>query len=161
MNYVSFMSIGGNFVTHLIAHLEPLFTQKHEIELYRRLNEINGIFALKLNYVTDFDAIRKKFIWKTISFFVFASSLSFGYSMFFLPTDRKGMTIFLICRLLSVTVIRSRRCQIAFHVNNLTNILRDLGVLLKRQQETYSHKNQQILVKIYAICVTYTRMHGL
>lgn len=139
MNYVSFMSIGGNFLTHLIAHLEPLFTQKHEVELYRRLNEINEIFASKLNYVTDFGAIRKNFIWKTVSFFVFASTLSFGYSMFFLPTDAKGMTIFLICRLLSVTVIRSRRCQIAFHVNNLTNILNDLAVLLKRQQETYGH----------------------
>lgn len=139
MNYVSFMSIGGNFLTHLIAHLEPLFTQKHEVELYRRLNEINEIFASKLNYVTDFDAIRKNFIRKTISFFVFASTLSFGYSMFFLPTDAKGMTIFLICRFLSVTVIRSRRCQIAFHVNNLTNILNDLAVLLKRQQETYRH----------------------
>lgn len=143
MNYVSFMSIGGNFLTHLTAHLEPLFTQKHEIELYRRLNEINEIFALKLSYVTDFDAIRKKFIRKTISFFVFASTLSFGYSMFFLPTDQKGMTIFLVCRLLSVTVIRSRRCQIAFHVNNLTIILNDLGALLKRQQQTYSHNSSE------------------
>lgn len=145
MNYVSFMSIGGNFLTHLVAHLEPLFTQKHEIELYRRLNTINEIFALKLNYVTDFDAIRKDFIRKTISFFVFASTLSFGYSMFFLPTDAKGMVIFLICRILSVTVIRSRRCQIAFHVNNLTNILVDLGVLLKRQQEAYRNNSNESL----------------
>lgn len=143
MNYVSFMSIGGNFLTHLVAHLEPLFTQKHEVELYRRLNKINEIFAFKLNYVTDFDAIRKDFIRKTISFFVFTSTLSFGYSMFFLPTDAKGMAIFLICRILSVTVIRSRRCQIAFHVNNLTNILDDLGVLLKRQQEAYRNNSSE------------------
>lgn len=143
MNYVSFMSIGGNFLTHCVAHMEPFFTRKHEVELYRRLNEINEIFALKLNYVTDFDTIRKEFIRKTISFFVFASTLSFGYSIFFFPKDLKGMSIFLACRLLSVTVIRSRRCQIAFHVNNLTNILLDLAILLKRQQQTYNHNSSE------------------
>lgn len=139
MNYVSYMSIGGNFLTHLIAHLEPLFTQRHEVELYRRLHEINEIFVWKLSYVTDFEAIRRNFIRRTVSFFVFASTLSFGYSMFFLPTDAKGMTIFFMCRFLSITVIRARRCQIAFHVNNLTNILNDLAVLVKRQQEFNSH----------------------
>lgn len=143
MNYVSFMSIGGNFLTHLVAHLEPLLTRKHEIKLYQLLDRINEIFALELNYVTDFQTIRKKFIRQTVSFFVFASTLSFGYSMFFLPMDPRGMSIFLACRLLSVTVIRSRRCQIAFHVNNLTNILNDLQVLLKRQQENYSHNSNE------------------
>lgn len=138
MNYVSFMSIVGNFVTHLVAHLEPLFTQKHEIDIYQRLNEINEIFALKLNYVTDFNLIRKRFIRDTVSFFIFASSLSLGYSMFFLPTDIKNVCIFLICRILSVLMIRSRRCLIAFHINNLTNILHDLQVLLKKQQESYN-----------------------
>lgn len=140
MNYVSFLSIAGNFVTHLVAHFEPLFTRKHEEDIYRRLNEINDIFALKLNYITDYQGIRRNFICKTVSFFVFASTLSFGYSLYYLPTDPKGMCIFVTCRLLSVLMIRSRRCQIAFHVNNLTIILNDLQVLLRRQQESY-HSN--------------------
>lgn len=139
MNYVSFMSIGANFLSHLVAHLEPLFTRTSEVQLYQRLNEINEIFARKLDFVTDFDVIRRKFIRKTIAFFVLASILSFIYSMFFLPADIKGMSIFLVCRLLSVVIIRSRRCQIAFHVNYLTRILHDLRILLKRQQETYRH----------------------
>lgn len=146
MNYVSFLSIVGNFVSHLVSHFEPLFFQSHEGDIYRRLNEINDIFALKLNYVTNFQKIRRNFLRKTVSFFVFASCLSFGYSMFYIQMDLKSMCIFIICRIISVVMIRSRRCQIAFHINYLTIVLNDLQVLLKRQQESYrSNSNQAIL----------------
>lgn len=137
MYYVSFMSVIANLVSHTVAHLEPLFTKKQEEEIYQRLNEINEIFATKLNYVTDFDVIRRKFIQKTVSLFVFASVLSFGYSLFYLPSDTFGICYFLLSRIISVLMIRGRRCQIAFHVNTLTNILRDLQLLLKWQQENY------------------------
>lgn len=146
MNYVSFLSIAGNYMAHLVSHLEPLFTRKYEEDIYRRLNEINEIFALKLNYVTDFNVIRKNFIRKTVSFFIFASSLSFGYSLYYIPGDPKGMVIFILCRVMSVVMIRSRRCQIAFHVNNLTNILKDLQILLKRQQESYHSNTNEAIV---------------
>lgn len=144
MNYVSFISIAGNFFTHVIAHLEPIFTRKHEVEIYRKLDEINEIFATKLNYVTDFNAIRKKFIRHTVVYFVFASCLAFSYSFYTLPKDGLSMAWFLVGRIISIAVIRGRRCLIAFHINTLTNILMDLQILLKRQQRKYQPNSKEL-----------------
>lgn len=142
MFYVNFVSVSGNFITHLMAHLEPLFTRKYELEIYRKLNEINEMFAVKLNYVTDFQEIRKKYIRHTCAFFVVAAAISFGYSFFSIPYDDNLRTIlFLINRILGAVIIRARRCQIAFLVNAMTNILTDLQILLKRQQQLYRPNN--------------------
>lgn len=139
MFYVNFVRISGNFVTHAVAHLEPLFSRKYEEEIYNKLNEINEIFALKLNYVTNFDAIRKKYIRCTCAFFIFGAIVSFGYSLYSMPMDGEIMNtgLFLLNRILAVVIIRARRCQVAFHVNFLSNILVDLQILLKRQQLNY------------------------
>lgn len=159
MFYVNFVSVAGNFVTHTVAHLEPFFSRKDEREIYRRLNEINEIFALKLNYVTDFDAIKKKFVRGTMAFFVFTATFSFGYSFFSLPTNDNTIFLFLLNRALAVVVIRTRRIQAAFLINSLSNILIDLQLLLKRQQEdnrqhstnrSSSSKNIQYLRDIYS-----------
>lgn len=137
MFYVNFVAVTGNFVSHTIAHLEPLFTRSNEQEIYRRLNEINEIFALKLNYVTNFNVIKRNFVRKTALFYVCAASISFGYSFFSLPTDISSMLLFLLNRIFAVIIIRARRCQAAFIVNSLSHILIDLQVLLKKQQKSY------------------------
>lgn len=137
MYYVNFVSVTGNFVTHTIAHLEPLFTRNQEAEIYQRLNEINEIFALKLNYVIDFVAIKRKYIRRTVVFYIFSAVISFGYSFYSVPESTSGILLFLINRFFSVIIIRSRRCQVAFIINALTNSLTDLQILLKRQQKSY------------------------
>lgn len=137
MFYVNFVTVTGNFVSHTIAHLEPLFTRNDEQEIYRRLNEINEIFALKFNYVTNFDVIKRKFVRKTVLFYVCAAFMSFGYSFFSLPTDVSSLLLFLLNRIFAVIIIRARRCQAAFIVNALSHILKDLQILLKRQQKNY------------------------
>lgn len=137
MFYVNMVSVSGNLLTHFVAHLEPLFTKKYEQEIFRKLNEINEIFALKLDYVTDFHAIRKQFIRHTCAFFIIASAISFGYSFYSLPDDNFETVVFAVNRFIAVIIIRARRCYMAFLVNTLSNILMDLQILLKRQQQTY------------------------
>lgn len=139
MFYVNSISVAGNFVTHTVAHLEPLFTRKYEEEIYRKLNDINEMFALKLNYVVNFDAIRNKFIRRTMLFFTITASISIGYSFYSLPSDGDTLKtfLFLLNRVLGAAIIRARRCQLAFLVNTLSNTLLDLQILLKRQQQNY------------------------
>lgn len=137
MFYVNFVTVAGNLVSHTIAHFEPLFNRKEEEEIYRRLNEINEIFALKLNYVTNFDVIRRKFIRRTAVFYVLSATVSFGYSFYSLPTDGSSILLFLLNRAFAVVIVRARRCQVTFVVNALSNILRDLQILLERQQKNY------------------------
>lgn len=60
MFYMNFVSVFGNLLTQVVAHLEPLFTRKYEEEIYRKLDKINENFALKLNYVTNFEIVGKK-----------------------------------------------------------------------------------------------------
>lgn len=157
MYYVSLMSIVANFATHTVANLETILSRKDEQQIYRRLREINEIFATKLNYVCDFTAIRQKFIRHTITYFILAGALSFGYSFFSLPKDGTSFH-FLFCRFVAVVIIRVRRCQLAFHVNSLSNILMDLQILLKKQQQNYrdssigspSRENIRYLRDIYS-----------
>lgn len=137
MFYVNLASVTGSFITHIVAHLEPLLSRKDEDKIYQKLNEINEIFATKLNHVTDFTIIRKKFIWHTMVFFIFSASMSFAYTLFSLPRNKLTITVFIINRVLAMVISRARRCQMAFHINMLSNILLDLQILLKRQQKNY------------------------
>lgn len=133
MYYVSLMSVLANFATHAVANLEPLLSKKDEEQIYHRLTIINEAFA-KLNYVCNYNAIRKKIVRHTITYFILAATLSFGYSFYSLPKDG-SICYFLFCRFVAVIIIRIRRCQIALHVNSLSNILTDLQILLKKQQQ--------------------------
>lgn len=146
MFYVNFASVTGSFITHIVAHSEPLFTRKDEEEIYRKLSEINDIFATKLNYVTDFKIIRKKFLCHTMVFFLFSASLSFAYSFFSLPSNGFNMIVFLVNRVLSIVIIRTRRCQMTFLINTMSNILADLQILLKRQQKNYRPNSTESMV---------------
>lgn len=137
MFYVSLMGLMGNFLTHTVSHLEPLLTKKHEQKVYKKLQEITSIFATKLNYVMDFNAIRREFIHNTVTYLVFDCFLSLGYSILSIPNDAFNIFVYLFTRIVSITIIRARLCFIAFHVNTLTIILRDLKILLKQQQTNY------------------------
>lgn len=137
MFYVNLASVSGTLVAHIVAHLEPLFARKHEHDIYRKLNEINEIFATKLNYVTDFKIIRKRFIWHIVMFYTFSTTISIVYSLYSMPTNAFDIILFLGNRVLSAIVNRARRCQLMFLIDSMGNILLDLQILLKRQQKSY------------------------
>lgn len=137
MFYVNFLSMAGNFVTHTMAHAEAFFTQNQENEIYRRLNEINEMFSTEFNYIVDFDAIKRKHMQHTVLFYFCSATVSFCYSFFSLPTVSSDAVLFSINRILAVIVIRARRCYAAQIINMQTIILRDLQILLKRQQQNY------------------------
>lgn len=137
MFYMNFLSMAGNFVTHTIAHAEAFFTQNQEQEIYRRFNIINAVFAREFNYIIDLDAIKREHMQRTVLFYVCSAAVSFVYSFFSLPVAGSDLALFLINRILAVIVIRARRCYAALIVNMQTIILRDLHVLLKRQQQNY------------------------
>lgn len=139
MSYVSFISITGDFVEHVVAHIEPLFTRKEEEKIYQLFEEINVIFATKLNHVVDFNALRKKQNY-TIGFFILSTVQAFGLSFFSLPTGGLNIFFYLLCRAAAVIIIRVRRFQSSIIINLLSNILRDLQILLKQLQENY-HQN--------------------
>lgn len=144
MYYVSFMSISIDFIEHSVAHLEPFFARKHEEEIYRRLNVINEIFAKKLNYIINFDAVRRKHYRDTITFFVISAIVASGLSFFSLPNDGYSTTMFLLSRIGVVTIIRVRRCQASLIINYISNILMDVQILLKRQQEKHSSNSNAV-----------------
>lgn len=160
MYYVSFLSFVGDIVEHTVCHMEPFFMKKYEIEIYRRFEEINEIFATKLNYVTDFDAVRKRQVQSTINFFILTGIVAFGLSFFSLPEDGFSIFFHLLSRAVSITIIRLRRCQMSLLINFLSNVLLDLQILLKQQQQKYipnsdgmstkSSENIQYLRDIYS-----------
>lgn len=138
MYYVSLLSIINDLIEHVVAHFESFFVRKQEEEIYRRLDMINHIFATKLNYVVDLDEVRKTHIRDTVVFFVLSAIIATGLSFFTLPNDGYRMSLFLMSRIISVTIIRVRRCQVAIIINYTSSILMDLQILLKRQQKNYS-----------------------
>lgn len=142
---MNFASVTGSFVAHIVAHVEPLFTRKDENEIYQKFYDINEIFATKLNYVTDFSIIRKKFIWHTMIFFICSANVAFAYSIISLPTNEFDRIVFLVNRILACGIIRTRRCQLSFHINALSNILLDLEILLKRQQKNYRPNSTDLI----------------
>lgn len=139
MSYISFISIAGDFVEHGMANLEPLFTRKHEERMYQLFEEINTIFATKLNYKVDFDALRKEQK-KTIGFFIISAIQAFGLSFFSLPTDNFEKFVYLLCRFGAVVIIRVRRCQLSIVINLMQKVLMDLQILLKQLQQNH-HQN--------------------
>lgn len=137
MFYVNFLSVAANFVAHTIAHLEAGVSRNQENEIFQRLHAINGIFATKFNYIVDFEAIKRKHMQHTVLFYFCSAAVSFGYSFFSLPTVGSECILFLVNRILAVTIIRARRCYVALIINMQTVILQDLQILLRRQQQNY------------------------
>lgn len=135
MYYVSYMSIVCHAVIHVVYHSEAIFFLKEQNEIYQKLREIDEVFATKLEYVTDFRAIRKQFERHTAAYFLFTASFFFGGIFYSHPA---GSTVaFILGRCVVTPINFVRRFQIAIHINSVTNILIDLNILLKRQQQTY------------------------
>lgn len=140
MQYISFMSVAVNFIEHAVAHAEAFFAGNQEALIYEKFEKITKIFANELNYVVDFDTLRRNNIRKTIQFHIFSVLFSFGLSFFSLPTNELSIFFFLLNRAFAATIIRVRRCQISIVVNLLTAVLKDLQILLEAQQRK-SHGN--------------------
>lgn len=70
-------------------------------------------------------------------FYFCSTAVSFGYSFLALPTASSDCILFLVNRFIALIVIRARRCYAALIINMQTVILRDLQILLKRQQQNY------------------------
>lgn len=75
---VNIASIFGNFVAHIIVHLEPFLTRRPEEEMNRKFGEIDEIFVTKLNHVMDFERLRRQYIFHTIGFFSFFTVFRLG-----------------------------------------------------------------------------------
>lgn len=131
--YVSCASIIAHAVVFSIAHIESFTIKKQEAELYRRLRDIEDIFALKLSYVRDFDAIRRKCVWPTIIYWIIAGLSAYFTSLFSIPSGHLSF-FYVLFHPINVFVNRVRRCQISMHINHLTGILVDLKILLERER---------------------------
>lgn len=135
MYFVSFMSIGSHIVMHVIFHLEALCTLQQQEEMCQKIRDIDKIFTTKLNYQTDFDAIRRNFA-RTAGFFVFTATFLIVGAFQSHPTDSSMLT-FVLCRFLVVSANFIKKYQIAIHMKMLTNILMDLKIVLAEQQQDH------------------------
>lgn len=154
MFYVHCMSVFGNFITHLTAHIETLFKRKYEIEILEKFNEINAIFSTNLHHVIDFKILRRKYLLETLVIFIVSGTMS-AISLFI--SDYDNTVRFLL--IYGIIVIRARGCQISFSLNYLADCLLDLQVLLKRQQNKcgrktvlYPFENIRYFRDIYSNC---------
>lgn len=157
MCYTSIASIFCHTFVHVIIHLEPFFTKDSQVEIYRRFREIEETFAVKLNHITDFDAIRKRL---AFSIFIYYSAFELwilASSIYYPPADT-NLFLYAFTRFLMTSVNIARRCQIFIHIHYTTNILMNLKVLLVQQHQTYrinsdestSYKRIQYLRDIYS-----------
>lgn len=142
MYYVSCTTIFAHIVVYSIAHFESFATRNQENAIYQRLREIDEVFATKLNYVRDFDAIRKRYVWPTVRYWIFVATTSLATALFSIPYEINSIT-FLSIHSVNVILNRVRRCQISLHINALTNILKDLKILLEREQRNYCSKSEK------------------
>lgn len=142
MSVVSYLSISGDLMEHCVAHLEPLFTRRQEEEMYRLFEEIHTIFATKLNHFVDFDVLRKQQN-HTIGFFIFSAVQAFGLSFFTLPECAYGIFLYLLARAIGTIIIRVRRIQSSIVINLLSNVLKDVRMLLEQSQENYGQNSNR------------------
>lgn len=131
MYYVQFISVFGNFITHLVSHAEALLKGRYEIEILNKFREIDMIFATKLNHKINFSAIRKHILIETIATF-FISIVLASFSVF-VPVVNTEMYIRFLY-IYEFTILRVRGFQIAFVMHFLSRCLSDMQILLKRQQ---------------------------
>lgn len=145
MYYVSLVGLLGNFSMQIAGHLEPLFNRKHEEEIYKTFQEIYDIFRKKLNRVMDLTILREKFLKHTVVFFVSEGCLCIGFSFLSIPSDAMDIFMCLFSRVLSVSIIRARICLIAIHINILTHFLKELQIVLEKQQKSYRSKSDDFI----------------
>lgn len=146
MALVSYISISGDLVEHVVANIEPLFSKRQEEQMYRLFEEINTIFETKLKHIVDFDALRKEQNY-TIGFFALSALQAFGLSFFTCPKGALNASIYLLFRTVTIIIIRVRRFQSCIIINLLSNILKDMQRLLKQSQENYVENSNRNMTK--------------
>lgn len=147
MYYVNCMSTLGNIVSHLTTHFETLVKGKHESEIYRKLEEIDEIFATKLKNPLDYKQLQKKYIRQTIGVFILCTFISITSTLITIPIDKDNFVRPTL--IFAILIIRGRGCQIALVLNVLCDILLDLKILLKRQQLNYRRNCSELLNGFY------------
>lgn len=137
MYYVNSLSIFGSIITHITIHLEVLFSMKQEEEIYVKLNEINDIFATKLNFIINYKERRVNYIRNAIGTFVLTILLASASSLATIPDLKNGIEIHFMkpIHIIPITIIRSRWCYVALLLNVIADTLNDLQNLLKKQQK--------------------------
>lgn len=143
MYYVSFSTILNHTIVSFTYHSEAFFSLKKQQKIVQKLSEINEVFATKLNYNTDFDAIKKKFIRHTATCLICISMFYIGGAIHSPPTDGSIYT-FLLMRIVATSTTIMRRFQIAIHINSITNILTELKILLEKQHKAYRPSSKKL-----------------
>lgn len=134
MYYLNIFTVLGTFATHLATHLEALLCGRQEMAIYNKFEIIDEIFATKLNYWIDYKQRRAKFIKKTVSVFVLTCILAITSSFTSLPDvyhDKYFMQPILI---FAVVVNRVRWCYVSIFLCTIADTLKDLQILLIKQQ---------------------------
>lgn len=144
MYYVSYVTILNHTIVSYIYHFEAFFSLKKQQKIIQKLSEINEVFATKLNYNTDFGAIRKKFIRHTATCLVCISMFFIGGAIHSPPADGSTYT-FVLMRIVALSANIMRRFQIAIHINSITNILTELKILLEKQQNAYRPSSKKVI----------------
>lgn len=143
MYYVSCMSIISHSGVLIVVYLETFSTRKSQEKIYQKFQEIFDIFAMKLDYITDFDQYRKKCILHASIYYITIISILIS-SCIHSPVANWSIFIFILTRVVLVSINLFRRIQIIIHFNLATTILRDLKILLEKQQQSYRFDSNEV-----------------
>lgn len=115
MYYVSCASIIVHVIVYSVGHFEAIATKTQESEIYQKYREIDKIFATKLSYVQDFNAVRKHYVWPVFNYWILSGAASISTSIYSNPTIFYQIQIFLnfwyFCMI-------AERCENAVRVKN-------------------------------------------
>lgn len=142
MFYVNYMSTSGNLVSHITAHLEAIFMGNKESQLYEKFDQINKIFETKLKYKLNYQQIRRDYLLRIVSFFIFITSVSVLTSYFSLSNAYANKYLFVFIRICGVATIRARGCYILLIIKLFVDFLGHLKkTLILHQNNCQQHLN--------------------
>lgn len=141
-------------LAHMLIHIEAFRNGDNERQLYQHLNEIHRIFAMKLNYVVDYQSLCRRYqsvctVFVAAMIFTCISCYHYDSEV---AMERPYLLVFVI---VSYLIFRSREYQMALALTALNDALVDLEVLLRRHQIEHNRTqrnaaNIQYLRKIYS-----------
>lgn len=136
---VNVMSVCGNFINHATLHIEALVQGKKERKLYRILNEINDIFATKLNHSMDYKGLRRKYARNMIPFFVIMAAVMFSV-VYNSLSSLENRYMFMVFRIYTVIIICSREMYIALTLGILGDFLIHLKDALSNDSDQFQER---------------------
>lgn len=133
MYYVQCMGVYCNFLTHLTSHVETLLKGKYEVAILDKFREINRMLSVKLHHEIDFNSVRKHFFAET--FLVFLLSSLLPTLAIFTSSNITGISDNVrFLHIYEFFILYIRGFQIAMMLNFMNYCLRQMQILLKRQQ---------------------------